>query len=156
MLRKNKGKAAAATFKPYEDAEKIAQLIMMEAKASFASASSVMGKLITVALIGFMLASDCCSGHLLVPVGVIILAIAAGWLDAIGNECKQQRFYPSKTANSMGKYLFRWQWVVVWACTIFALSQLRSWALPGFAHLSQLSLHEQLWLVCTMAGAPLY
>jgi stearoyl-CoA desaturase (delta-9 desaturase) len=55
----------------------------------------------------------------------------------------------------LGKYLFRWQWIVVWTGTIFALSQLRSWVPPGFTHLSQLSLHEQLWLVSTMAAAPL-
>jgi len=156
MLRKSQsGKERQAAFKPYEDVEKIAQMIMLEAKTSFANASRVTGKIITVAAIGFMLASDCCSGRYLVPVGVIILAIAAGWLDAIGNECKQQRFYPSKTLNSMGKYLFRWQWIVFWTFAIFALSQLRSWVPPGFARLSQLSLEEQLWLVCTMAAAPL-
>jgi stearoyl-CoA desaturase (delta-9 desaturase) len=152
MAAASKRVQGLSTFKPAEDVERLAQLMMLEAKASLANAGRIISKIVTVAVVGWVLASDCCSSHYLVPLGVVILAIAMGWLDAIGNECGCQRFFPYKTMNSIGSSVFRWQWIVIWTSIIFLLSFLRSCA-P--ARLLALSLHERLWLVCMMAVAPL-
>lgn len=125
------------------------QLMMVEAKTSLMKANRILGKLITVSVVGFILASNCCLSRYLVPVGVLILTIAAGWLDAIGNECKSHRFFPSKLMNSMGASLFRWQWIVFWAVLLFTLSS------SGVVNFLQFSLSERLWKVCMMAMVPL-
>jgi stearoyl-CoA desaturase (delta-9 desaturase) len=145
-------KATLSSLKPAEKVERLAQLVMKETKASLPNAGRIVGKIAAIALVGFTITSSCCSSPYLVPFGVVILAIAAGWLDAIGNECSCQRFFPSKSLNSIGSSLFRWQWVVFWTCVIFSLSFLRSGA-P--VRLSQLTMNERLWLVSVMAGIPL-
>mmetsp|Transcript_50872 Transcript_50872/g.94221 ORF Transcript_50872/g.94221 Transcript_50872/m.94221 type:complete len:697 (-) Transcript_50872:90-2180(-) len=143
------GKQRTEAFNAFQDVERMAQLMLNEAKTSLMKASRIIGKLIAVAAMGFMLASNCCFSRYMVPLGVLILAIAAGWLDAIGNECSCQRFFPSKSLNSMGASLFRWQWIVFWAVTLFALSS------TGAVQFLQFSLHERLWKVCMMAMVPL-
>lgn len=128
---------------------------MQEAQTSLAQGARITGKLVAVSAVGFFLASSCCSSHYLVPLGVLILAMAAGWLDAIGNECKLQCFFPYKTLNSVGASLFRWQWIALWACTLFGLSTLQSYTLTGVVHFFQSAFYERLWSVCKMAVVPL-
>jgi len=132
----------------------MANLMMLEAKASLPKATRIIGKLIAVYVVGFMLTLNCSSRYL-APVGVLLLAMAAGWLDAIGNECKCHRFFPYKTMNSVGASLFRWQWTVFWACLLFAVSTLHSCTLVGVVHLLQFEFYARLWKVCQMALVPL-
>jgi omega-6 fatty acid desaturase (delta-12 desaturase) len=105
-----------------KDAERVAFLLMNEAQMSLQNAGRIVVKLIAVSVIGFTLASNCFFSWHLVPFGVVTLAIAAGWLDAIGKECSYHRFFPQKSLNSMGASIFKWQWVLVGACIVFALS----------------------------------
>jgi stearoyl-CoA desaturase (delta-9 desaturase) len=156
MMRSRRGKGKKlADFKSFEDVERMAQMIMAEAKTSLAVAGRIMGKLIVVSVLGFTLASNCCLSRYLVPIGVLMLAIAAGWLDAIGNECRCDRFFPYKRLNSMGASFYRWQWVVFWAVTIFAICVIQFWASEGIAQLLRFGIYDLLWKVCMMVVAPL-
>jgi stearoyl-CoA desaturase (delta-9 desaturase) len=134
---------------PLGDAEHIAHLVVQEAKTSLPRAGRIIGKLIAVSIFGFVLASNCCLSQYLVPIGVLILAIAAGWLDALGNECSCHRFFPYKSLNSVGASLFRWQWIVLWTCILYGLSSTGSVSALRFA------LPERLWKVSVMGFVPL-
>jgi hypothetical protein len=152
MLTSRKGKGAtqkASEYNALDDMERMVNLMMLEAKTSLAMAGRVMSKLFTVLALGLLLASNCCSSRYLVPLGIIILAMSAGWLDAIGKECSCHRFFPYKTMNSMGASLFRWHWWVFWTCVFYALS------LTGVVHFLQFSSQERLWKVSVMAALPL-
>jgi len=164
--KRGRGKPCSEGLNPFKDVERIANLLMQEAQTSLAQGARITGKLIAVSAVGFLLTSSCCSSHYLVPLGVLILAMAAGWLDAIGNECKLQCFFPYKALNSVGASLFRWQWVAFWACTLFGLSTLYSCTLTGVVHFLQSGrsalpevwcqhFYERLWMVCKMAVVPL-
>jgi len=140
----SKRRPSAESVRPFQDAERMVRLILQEATTSLPKAGRIIGKLIVLALLGFLLASNCCLSGYLVPVGVFTLAICAGWLDAVGNECKRHRFFPHKSLNVAGSYLFRWQWVVVWAAILFALSSV------GLLHVQ-----ERLWKISILAVVPL-
>jgi hypothetical protein len=140
------GKARNHASNSLQDAERMVSLLMNEAQMSWKNAVRIVGKLIAVSVIGFTLASNCFFSWYLVPVGVITLAIAAGWLDAIGKECSKHRFFPQKDLNSVGASLFRWQWVVIWAFILLALS----FGLP-----MQFTLSYRLSKVASMALIPL-
>jgi stearoyl-CoA desaturase (delta-9 desaturase) len=122
--------------------------MMLESKASNKSASRIIGKVIAVSVVGFTLASSHFS-HYLVPIGVLFLAIAAGWLDAIGNECCRQRFFLAKTLNSLGATLFRWQCIAFWTSVLYTLSSLGVVSFLEFSH------RERFWKVSMMAVVPL-
>jgi len=145
----NKEKRNDGTLGPFQDAERMGQLILQEAKTSLPKAGRIIGKLIVVEIFGFVLASNCCLLGYLVPVGVIALAIGACWLDAIGKECSCHRFFPQKSLNIAGGYLLRWQWVVIWACILFTLSS------TGTLNILQSTLRDRVWKVSIMAVVPL-
>jgi fatty acid desaturase len=127
----------------------MAQLMVSEAKTSLGKASRVVGKLITVSIVGYLLANGSTFSLYLAPVGVVLLAMAAGWLDAIGKECKSHRFFPVWSMNFAGGMLFRWQWVVFYASLLFTLSS------AGVVDYLHYSLRERLWKVGVMAVLPL-
>jgi stearoyl-CoA desaturase (delta-9 desaturase) len=131
-----------------KDVESMASLLMSESKTSLPMAGRIIGKLIAVSVVGFTLASNHFS-HYLVPVGVLFLAISAGWLDAIGNECFRQRFFPAKTLNSIGATLFRWQWIALWTSVLYTLSSM------GVVSFLEFSPRQRLWKVSMMAVVPL-
>merc|ERR1719247_2434134 len=113
-------------------------------------------------MLGFMLASNDFFSWYLVPIGVIILAMSAGWVDTIGKECKRQCFFPYKSLNSVGASLFKWQWVALWFSAVFLLSSIGSERLLALMHLSappaitvHLNMAERLLKVCMMALVPL-
>eukprot|EP00928_Gymnodinium_smaydae_P023902 TRINITY_DN1953_c0_g1_i6.p1 TRINITY_DN1953_c0_g1~~TRINITY_DN1953_c0_g1_i6.p1 ORF type:complete len:692 (+),score=131.28 TRINITY_DN1953_c0_g1_i6:36-2078(+) len=91
---------------PAMDAERIALLLLQEATPSLAKATRVLAKLAGVGFTGYLLANCYCY---LVPLGVILLAIAAAWVEIIGEECGSHRFFPHKAMNSLGAVIFRWQ-----------------------------------------------
>merc|ERR1740129_2113092 len=126
-----------------EDAERLIRMVAQQAKTSLPKAGSIIAKLCAVYAFGLVLASKCCLSSLLVPISVVTLAIAAGWLDAIGQECKHHLYFPYKTLNSVGALLFRWEWTVFWACILFALN------------LSRAAIIDRVWSLSTMAVAPL-
>ena len=88
------GKSAKGKGGPLQDVETLAQAMMLEAKTSLPKAARVVGKLIAVSALGFTLAGGCvgnyCSSRIVAPIGVLMLAVAAGWLDLLGNECPEQ------------------------------------------------------------------
>jgi hypothetical protein len=106
------GKSAKGKGGPLQDVETLAQAMMLEAKTSLPNAARVVGKLIAVSALGFTLAGGCvgnyCSSRIVAPIGVLMLAVAASWLDLIGNECKSQRFFPTKGLNQFGAFWYRW------------------------------------------------
>merc|ERR1719324_146306 len=116
----------------------------------------MVGKLYAMLFLGIMIAGNCignfCSSQYLVPLGVLFLAVAAGWLDLIGNECRSLRFFPSDTLNAVGAILFRWQWMAIWACTIFAFLEYKA---GGAENLGASSFNEHIWLFCKLALFPL-
>jgi len=142
-------KSAKGKGGPLQDVETLAQAMMLEAKTSLPNAARVVGKLIAVSALGFTLAGGCvgnyCSSRIVAPIGVLMLAVAAGWLDLIGNECKSQRFFPSKGLNQFGAFWYRWEMIVFWAVTIYAFLTLGSF----------ISIGTGAWLVCKMALVPL-
>jgi stearoyl-CoA desaturase (delta-9 desaturase) len=107
---------------PVADVEQVAKLLVSEARASFAKAGRVLGKLATVCTLGFVLAHG--RAISLMPVGVLVLAISASWFDMIREECLQHRFFPWKALNRTVAALFRWQLLAMLACGL--LSQVLS------------------------------
>jgi len=122
------------------DAHQVATLVKQEAQPSLGKALRVIAKLITVTFLGFALSSRCTFGllcltgsaqQLLMPAGVVVLAITAGWVDVIRYECSCCRFFPWKSLNTIGALLFRWQFGLV-AATIF-LALISAWSAIKFA-----------------------
>lgn len=150
MLSQRKvSKRSAGASNAFEDVERIAHLVMHEAQMSLPQAGRILGKLIAVYVLGVTLSSNCCLSWYLVPVGVVTLAMAVGWSDAIGKECKSQRFFPYKTLNSVGASLFRWQWFAFWGCLLFTLSCI------GAVNFLRFDWTERLVKVSVMAIVPL-
>jgi stearoyl-CoA desaturase (delta-9 desaturase) len=114
------------------DAEKIATLVKEAARPSLSQAVRVIGKLAAISLLGFALAGRCNLGfaclqgcfseYLLEPAGVIVIAVAAAWVDVIQKECKKRRFFPTAILNSVGTYLFRWEIGLAVALLLSAVS----------------------------------
>jgi stearoyl-CoA desaturase (delta-9 desaturase) len=151
-----KGKEKSNASVPNRDAEEMAKLAKLEARTSVQIAVRMLGKLYAMLFIGIMIAGNCignfCSSPYLVPLGVLILAVAAGWLDLIGNECNSKRFFPSDTLNAVGAILYRWQWMAFWGCTIFAFLEYKAGGEESFG---ASSFNERIWLFCKLALFPL-
>mmetsp|Transcript_14350 Transcript_14350/g.36271 ORF Transcript_14350/g.36271 Transcript_14350/m.36271 type:complete len:643 (-) Transcript_14350:546-2474(-) len=60
------------------------------------------------------------------PVGLIVLATAAGWVTVIGEECAGARFFPQQPLNAIGAKVFRWQWLGAAAAVILAVSVMQA------------------------------
>eukprot|EP00929_Paragymnodinium_shiwhaense_P049815 TRINITY_DN2511_c0_g4_i1.p1 TRINITY_DN2511_c0_g4~~TRINITY_DN2511_c0_g4_i1.p1 ORF type:complete len:692 (+),score=181.48 TRINITY_DN2511_c0_g4_i1:63-2138(+) len=141
--RRNVGAPEEKTVENTEEMQNLEKLVMQEAKLSLPKAGRIIGKLVVLYGCGFVLASNCCFPKFLVPVGVLVLAIATGWLQAIGEECKKSLFFPQGLLNTAGSILFRWQWTVLWACVLFALN------------LPQFDMVTRVQKVCVLAFVPL-
>eukprot|EP00747_Dinoflagellata_sp_TGD_P125375 gnl/TRDRNA2_/TRDRNA2_174154_c4_seq8.p1 gnl/TRDRNA2_/TRDRNA2_174154_c4~~gnl/TRDRNA2_/TRDRNA2_174154_c4_seq8.p1 ORF type:complete len:722 (-),score=99.44 gnl/TRDRNA2_/TRDRNA2_174154_c4_seq8:406-2493(-) len=138
--------AAKSVFNPLENAEHVALLVVQEAKASMPNALHVVLKLVILSALGGVLASNSQQlSCILVPTGVILIAIALGWLDAIREECSGHRFFPDEKLNSLGAAIFKWQWLAAFACTIFAVSSLAA------TH----NTYGHLWSLAKYAAVPL-
>eukprot|EP00929_Paragymnodinium_shiwhaense_P049814 TRINITY_DN2511_c0_g3_i1.p1 TRINITY_DN2511_c0_g3~~TRINITY_DN2511_c0_g3_i1.p1 ORF type:complete len:686 (+),score=128.77 TRINITY_DN2511_c0_g3_i1:104-2161(+) len=126
-----------------EEAQELERKVRQQAQMSLAKAANIIGKIAVLYGVGMVLASNCCFPKFLVPVGVLVLAIATGWLQAIGEECRQHLFFPQGLLNTAGSILFRWQWTVLWAGILFALN------------LPQFDMVTRVQKVCLLALFPL-
>eukprot|EP00747_Dinoflagellata_sp_TGD_P162889 gnl/TRDRNA2_/TRDRNA2_181014_c0_seq1.p1 gnl/TRDRNA2_/TRDRNA2_181014_c0~~gnl/TRDRNA2_/TRDRNA2_181014_c0_seq1.p1 ORF type:complete len:697 (-),score=76.18 gnl/TRDRNA2_/TRDRNA2_181014_c0_seq1:422-2512(-) len=137
---------SSSLFSPVEDAERIALLVVQEAKRSFPRAMRVVIKLIAMSTLGFVLASHSLGfSRFLVPIGIVFIAISLGWLDVIREECSRSLFFPDEKWNSAGAAVFRWQWLAASAGTIFAVSALAS------TH----NIYGHLWSLAKYAAVPI-
>eukprot|EP00929_Paragymnodinium_shiwhaense_P049813 TRINITY_DN2511_c0_g2_i1.p1 TRINITY_DN2511_c0_g2~~TRINITY_DN2511_c0_g2_i1.p1 ORF type:complete len:694 (+),score=146.69 TRINITY_DN2511_c0_g2_i1:185-2266(+) len=137
------GEATKSGKETTEEVHPLEKMVMQEATLSLPKAGRILGKLVVLYCCGFVLASSCCFPGYLVPVGVLVLAIATGWLQAIGEECKQHLFFPQGLLNTAGSILFRWQWTVLWAAVLFAFN------------LPQFDMVTRVQKVCVFAFVPL-
>jgi len=105
---------------------------MDAAQPSLTKAVRVIGKLAAVSLFGLALAARCNLGlaclqghyreYLLELVGVVVIAMSVAWVDVIQKECKCRRFFPTDALNSIGAYLFRWEFGLVIVLILLAVS----------------------------------
>lgn len=103
-------------LRPLNDLEQLARLIVNEAGASFSKAVRILFKISAVSAIGLFLVQS--FSEYFVPMGVIVLAVVASWLDVIREECLQQRFFPSKRLNAAASVVLHWHCLMAVACLL--------------------------------------
>lgn len=130
------------------DADLIASLVQKESQPSLTKAVRVIAKLCAVTLLGFALAARCTFGfacfegpaeYVLMPSGVIVIAVTAAWVDVIQKECSCERFFPSDALNRMGSLCFRWQVGLFVAALLLVLSS--AWSAVKYAILPLALMH---------------
>lgn len=124
-------------------------MIEQEGKASHGMAARILLKLVATAAFGFLLATGRLLPQFLVPVGIVTLAMAAGWLDAVQEECRRRRFFPSNVLNACGTSFFEWRWLALALAAVCAIAWVG--AMLGM----EVGLSDRVWQLCKYAAAPL-